>query len=628
MGSVTYFFTIRELDAKRAAVASQIRRIARNIATMQLLDQQEWGVYQNYISQLMAFNTDIVYIAIYDDRNALRAHTLNASLIELERPVVTRSMQAELVRRLDNGAVAEESKTDLLAERVNIQVGDRVLGSVHVGFSVIDINRELRNGILLNIGLGMFFIALASIISIFVSRRLTRPLERLSRAMEAIKEGNPAEKVIPETHDEIARLTHSFNEMIEGLRERKIIESLGYELSATFQFDRLAPLVRDHLKNAIGAAGARLYIRNRETGGSFREITVSGENKSLYPPILLSPQEKAYLLRQSEGFMVHDVPPEIMRALNHTPGDEAGLVIPMTVKEELFGILFFALPPHQGKFDKKQRHFAAMLAAQAALALENALLYDELREQERIKRELEIAREVQRRLLPGRMPQVKGFIFDGVCQPAFEVGGDYFDFFRLDENHLGIVVADVSGKGTSASFYMAELKGMMVQLTSAYRSPRQLLIELNRKLFGNIDRRVFVTMIYGVMEIAEKRFTFSRAGHNSLIKLGLNGDCQTLTPSGIGLGLDSGEVFEKYLEEVSLDLQADETLLFYTDGLAEARNIRQDEFGENRILQTCLSQKEKNVVKLREKILQSLEDFMEGAQPHDDITMVMIQCLD
>jgi hypothetical protein len=168
MASVTYFFIIREINAKRSAVESQMQRIAQNIATLQLLDRQEWNVYQNYISQLMEFNKDIVYIAIYDDRNALRAHTLNTDLIETNQPILTRSAQAAIIRKLDSGAISEESRADFRTERVNIQVGERVLGSVHVGFSIIGINQDLQAGIKLNIGLGIFFILLFSFISVFI----------------------------------------------------------------------------------------------------------------------------------------------------------------------------------------------------------------------------------------------------------------------------------------------------------------------------------------------------------------------------------------------------------------------------------------------------------------------------
>jgi HAMP domain-containing protein len=288
MASVTYFFIIREIDAKRTSVESQMKRIAQNIATLQLLDNQEWNVYQNYISQLMEFNKDIVYIAVYDDRNALRAHTLNTDLIEVNQPYLTRSAQAAIIRRLDGGAISEESKADFSTERVNILVGERVLGSVHVGFSMIGINDDLRNGIRLNTGLGIFFVLLFSLISVFISHRLIKPLERLNYAMKAVNEGNLEQKVEPETRDEIADLAFSFNEMIGGLRERQIIENLGNELSGTFQLENLAPLVRDRIKNALGASGARLYIRENDSTSRFYEINVLGKNKQKYTPIRLT----------------------------------------------------------------------------------------------------------------------------------------------------------------------------------------------------------------------------------------------------------------------------------------------------------------------------------------------------
>jgi serine phosphatase RsbU (regulator of sigma subunit)/HAMP domain-containing protein len=626
MASVTYFFIIREISAKTNAVESQMKRIAQNIATMQLLDRQEWNVYQNYISQLMEFNRDIVYIAIYDDRNALRAHTLNTELIEIEQQFLTRSRQASIIRRLDTGAIAEESKSDLRTERVNIQVGERILGSVHVGFSLIGINEELQHAIRLNIGLGIFFIFFFNIISFFIGRRLTKPLERLNRAMKAVNEGDLEQKVKPETRDEIAELTVSFNEMIDGLREREIIDDLGNELGSIFQLENLAPLVRDRLKNAIGASGARLYIKNRNLDGRFYEITVIGKNKGKFQPIKLTKTAESYLTENKDGFMIHSAPQNVLESLKHKKTDENGLVMPMTVKDELFGLLFFALPEKKNEFEIKQRRFAATLAGQAALALENAFLYEDLKEQERLKRELEIAREVQKKLLPDKMPEIPGFQIDGICQSAFEVGGDYFDFFRLNNNQIGIAIADVTGKGTSASFYMAELKGMMLQLTSNYLSPKNLLIELNTKLFGNLDRQMFITMTYAILDFQNRKVTFSRAGHNPLLRMGINGNHQFLTPSGIGLGLESGELFRDKLEEVTLNLDCTETLVFYTDGITEAMNPQLEEFGEERLLEILFVMRGENVIQMREHLLKSLNQFIAGATLQDDITMVILKC--
>lgn len=627
MGNVTYFFTVRELQSKREAVESQIERIARNIATMQLLDRQDWSDYQNYISQLMAFNDDIVYIAIYDDRQSLRAHTLSLDHLDIDRNrPLTRRVQADIVRRLDQGAVADESREDLRTHKVNILFGDRVLGSVHVGFSLIEINRDLRQGILRNVVIAVVFFFIFSFLSTLLSRRLTGPLERLNKAMGAIAKGDLEQRVVVESRDEIGQLAQTFNEMVEGLRERRILESLGHELSATFELERLASLVRDRLRGAIGAAGARLYLCQRDNLDIFCEVISRDENGQPSDPIRLDEQAQSYLVDSLDGFMLEAAPLQVRQALGRAQVGLRELAIPMLVKGQLFGLLLFSVPKGTQSFDTKQRHFAATLANQAALALENALLYDELREQERLKRELEIARDVQRKLLPREMPQIPGFQFEAVCRPAQEVGGDYYDFFHLDEERVGIVIADVSGKGTSASFYMAEIKGMMLTLTTRYLSPRELLIEVNRRLYASLDRRVFATMIYGVVDVRSKKFTFGRAGHTPLVYITADGRGEITTPSGIGLGLDSGGLFDQTLTEQVLSLDAGTSLILLTDGITEAMNESGETFGVERLLEAAGSNATDDPVRLRECIFESVESFVKGARQHDDLALVIVQC--
>jgi serine phosphatase RsbU (regulator of sigma subunit)/HAMP domain-containing protein len=630
MITVIYFFTISELQGKRQAIESQSRRIAENIATLQLqlLDRQDWNVYQNYITQLLAFNKDIVYIAIYDDRKTLRAHALNLELIEMASVSPSRRIQAEIVKQLDSGAIAEESREDLHGQRVDIQVGNRILGNVSVGFSLVQINQDLSQQVKLNIALGIFFLIVLSGASIFVSGRLTRPLEKLSGAMSAVAAGDLTQNIEIYTGDEIGHLSRNFNEMVEGLRERKIFESLGNELSGTFRLTDLANIVRERISAAIGACDARLYIKNRELPDKFDEITAPQQQKDHLPIINIDENTKAYLLGNTNGFMINSAPEFVLESLKYHRSHKDSLILPMTIKEELFGILLFTLTENQNSFSAKQQHFAFILSNQAAIALENAMLYEGVKEQERIKRELEIAREVQQKLLPRQMPKIKGFEIDGICQSAQEVGGDYFDFFQLDENNLGIVVADVSGKGTSASFYMAEVKGMMMQLCFQNISPRQVLIEINRRLYNDLDRRMFVTLIYGILNTSKATFTFCRAGHNAALHLGNESSKQFLTPSGIGLGLDPGELFNDKLEEMCICLRKDDLLLLYTDGVTEAMNQRQEEYGEKRLF-TCLkSIKAKNVIEQKKELLDSIHNFINDQPQHDDITMVFIKnCL-
>ena len=623
MINVTYFYTLREIKAKRNTTQMHIHMIAKNVATIQLLDRQEWDIYQNYISQLMLYNPDIIYIAVFDARHKLRAHTLNTKLLDIGNKNLTRRQEINLILQLEKGAVSEESKNDLQTEIVDIRLGDRILGSVHVGFSIIHINRELQYGIYLNIFFGAMFIILFSLAAAYFGRRLAKPLETLSRAMEGVNEGK-LELLTPQSRDEVGKLTLSFNQMIRNLKERQIIEELAKDMSATFNIDKLVPLIRKHLKSAAGAKDVRLYLQDRENPQAFRESGLNNGHNQLIT-LTLTKECEQFLKQHAQGFMIQDAPPQIKECLGHSGHKSNGLVLMMTIKNTIFGMLYFELEKNQQEFHHKQVQFASFLANQAAIALENALIYEDLKEQERIKHEFEIARKMQEKLLPAQMPDIPGIQIDGICQPALELGGDYFDFFEIDDKHLGIAIADVCGKGVPASFLMAEIKGMMMQLAKTYRSPKQLMAGLNEMLYRSIDRNSFVTMIYAVLNIEKRTITFTRAGHNPLLKCGQDGSAAMLTPKGIGLGIDKGPLFEKNLEEQTVSLSEGDIILLYTDGIVEAMNSKNEMFGEDTLLDILINNRQKNVPLIREAVLKELENFLEEEAVQDDLTLVILK---
>ncbi|MBI4476211.1 MAG: PP2C family protein-serine/threonine phosphatase [Acidobacteria bacterium] len=223
-----------------------------------------------------------------------------------------------------------------------------------------------------------------------------------------------------------------------------------------------------------------------------------------------------------------------------------------------------------------------------------------------------------------------GLTIHAMCEPAREVGGDYYDFFPLDEQRLGILIADVSGKGTSAAFYMAELKGLMLSLTRIHRSPRQLLIEADRIISEHLDSRSFITLIYAVLDLSSRRLTYCRAGHTPLIYRSASAGgtrAQVLAPSGLVLGLkiDGGARFRQLLEESELALGAGDVLVLYTDGLSEAMNAASDCFGDARLSALVEEHGHLPFHELRERIVREIEAFTDGAPQHDDMTMILIR---
>ena len=254
-------------------------------------------------------------------------------------------------------------------------------------------------------------------------------------------------------------------------------------------------------------------------------------------------------------------------------------------------------------------------------------------EKKRLEEELRIAHEIQMSLLPQGPLLMPGLSVTALCVPAREVGGDYYDFLPLDDHRLGVLIADVSGKGTSAALYMAELKGLMLSLSEIHTSPRELLVAANRIIKKHLDARSFITMTYAVIDMRARTMTYARAGHTPLIyvpgpgaSLGRS-QVKILVPDGLvlGLNIDDGELFEKLLEEDTIPLRSGDLYLFFTDGISEAMNIHDDCFGENRLGQLVESHSHLPSDELRERVLREIAAFVGDAPQHDDMTMILLK---
>jgi sigma-B regulation protein RsbU (phosphoserine phosphatase) len=253
----------------------------------------------------------------------------------------------------------------------------------------------------------------------------------------------------------------------------------------------------------------------------------------------------------------------------------------------------------------------------------------------RLQEELRIARKVQMSLLPNRPLELPGVSITTLCEPAREVGGDYFDFFPLSDRRAGLLIADVSGKGTSAAFYMAELKGLLLSMSQIYESPRQLLIEVNRALSQTLDNRTFITMTYAILDLDARTLVYARAGHTPLIHLPAGNagarHARVLIPNGmvVGLQFDDSELkFSELLEEHQLTVSRGDILVFYTDGISEAMNEASDLFGEERLSRLIEEHAELSSGELRERILREIKWFVAGADQHDDMTMIVVKIVD
>ena len=249
------------------------------------------------------------------------------------------------------------------------------------------------------------------------------------------------------------------------------------------------------------------------------------------------------------------------------------------------------------------------------------------REKQRLDEELRIAREIQKSLLPTEPPRLEGLAIADLCEPAREVGGDYYDFFVLGPRRLGVMIADVSGKGTSAALYMAELKGLMLALSHDEPSPRQLLIEVNQRLAGQLDNRSFITMTYAVIDLDAGVLTHARAGHTPLIVV-TGGRSEVIQPDGMVLGLrlpGAEDRFGQLLEEHTRPISPGDVIVLYTDGVTEAMDRAGELFGDAGLAGVLESHCRLDPAGIRERVVREVRAFVRDAEPHDDMTMVVLK---
>ena len=250
---------------------------------------------------------------------------------------------------------------------------------------------------------------------------------------------------------------------------------------------------------------------------------------------------------------------------------------------------------------------------------------------ERLEQELRIARSIQMSLLPQGPLVMSGLSLTAHCEPAREVGGDYYDFLPINDHTIGILIADVSGKGTSAALYMAELKGIVLSLSQRHTSPRELLIEADHIISRHLDSRSFITVTYLLVDLRAGTLQYARAGHCPLIYMPgayvADRAPQLVAPDGLvlGLQLDEGVTFTRLLEEVTLPLGPGDLFMLYTDGLSEAMNPEGDCFGDARLADLVGAHPDLPADQLRERILRDIATFAGDAPQHDDMTMVLLR---
>jgi sigma-B regulation protein RsbU (phosphoserine phosphatase) len=406
------------------------------------------------------------------------------------------------------------------------------------------------------------------------------------------------------------------------IRKRMVLCEVGKLITSSLDLKKVLSLIMDALSHVVRYDAAGIFLLDSQAQHIEEEI-LRGYEIDLCCTARLKVGEgvSGWVVKTGQAIIVPDVSqePHYINARSQTNSE---LAAPLKSGERVIGV--FNLESDQlNAYDEHDLDLLTAFASQAAVAIENARLFQETLEMHRLEHELAVARDIQKSFLPQESPRLKGYDLAGMNIPSQEVGGDYFDFIPISEGQVGLVVADVSGKGIPAALIMAAFRaGLRAAIRDNY-AIKEIFSKVNVLLQESTDTEQFVTAFYGVLDAKGRIFTFVNAGHNPPFVLSADGSLRRLETGGLPLGIRQTAGYQ----EEPIRLQSGDCLIFYTDGVTEAQNELKEEFGEERLVQVLRQSNHLSAEGLQKEIYDQIRKFAGQSGLGDDVTIVALKVL-
>jgi sigma-B regulation protein RsbU (phosphoserine phosphatase) len=428
------------------------------------------------------------------------------------------------------------------------------------------------------------------------------------------------------------------------------LHGLGEAFSETIRPANLHRLIVEGATRVLDAQGGALYLTDR-TGTKLAPAFISKGcpplvdvpshilQQAAASPTALESFLRLHNLATGEGLLGRvfetgnpicanefSEAPELAKLRDSSFGASSVMVASLLYAKQNMGVLAVANSRMGAPFSQNDFVVFKSIAEQSAFALYNAIIYSEANEKKRLDHDLQIARDIQRILLPAESPTIAGFEISGINVPARQVSGDYFDYIKVDDDRLGVAIADVSGKGVPASLIMAICRSVLRSQAIGNSSPADVLQKVNRQLYPDIKEDMFISMAYLIFDHARDSVTLARAGHDA--PLLYSGKARTVTPlkpPGMVVGIDSGDVFDRLTKDVAVPLERDDCILLYTDGITEALDNEGNEFGLERTMEAVRVSAKEGAQAIVTRLIDELRNFVGSTAQNDDITLIAIR---
>ncbi len=406
-----------------------------------------------------------------------------------------------------------------------------------------------------------------------------------------------------------------------------LISKVGVALLSSSGLDETLNQVASLVFEAVPAERVVIMLRDEamKDGMQIKVARLRGEDEPI-AEVRISRAIMTEVMENGKSVLTSDAQqdPRFASQTIVLQGIRSVLAVPLCVDERhVFGLIYADSPTNTNTFSSEHLDILTTLASVASIRVENASLLDERINRERMERELELATEIQQRFQPSGPPVLDGYEFQGISFSCYEIGGDYYDFIERHDGKMLVALGDVSGKGTSASLLMSSLHAAVHGQVAAKTPLVQLVTSVNEYLTDNTPGNRFITFFVTELDPATGELTFINAGHNPALIGRADGTIEQLDSSGLPLGLMG---FAEYEVGKAL-LNSGDVLFIYSDGVSEANNIAEDEFGMDRLIQVISANVGHSASGIRDKVESALSAFTGTADPNDDITLVIVKKL-
>ena len=427
----------------------------------------------------------------------------------------------------------------------------------------------------------------------------------------------------PET-EKMLRLENETRRLQRAVEELSIINEIAIAITSTQSLDKIVDLIVQKCVKHLKVEQAAVMLLNKKgEERQFRTMIRKGDTASEILPFRLDQQLTGWMLKHQTPLLINDFPSDD-RFSTESDGVfpiVSLLSVPLTLKGRMIGLLATFNKKTKEGYSSDDQRLLSIIAAQSTQVIENARLYEEEQKLLRMNEQVRLASEIQLGLLPKTSPQIEGYDITGISYPAQVVGGDYFDFIPEEKNRLAVCLGDVCGKGLPAALLMASLQATIRGQVLLKPHPKDCLGRSNQLLFQSTTRTKFATLFYGILDSRKHQMTYANAGHNRPILFRAGEKPRVFDTTGVALSLMENSQYEESI----IDFHPGELLLIYSDGLTEAMNEMNEEYGEERLVEVVNRHFLKSSEELTEVIVQSVKKFAGNRIQSDDITLVLIK---